>query len=110
MATKTKFRCSVCPLIFTQLFFAEGHERASKHEVFEIEVEESPVQEMAPMPTERDELRDALAEVLGDVYVCSRVWEAWNVGTMTQDDFSPASEDEDLLDSLIEAIKGRVEP
>lgn len=33
-----------------------------------------------------------LAEVLRDVYVCTRLWEAWQVGTMTEGDFDPAAE------------------
>lgn len=48
-------------------------------------------------------LRDAFAQALVGVYVCGRVWEAWQVGTMTEDDFQPASECDEVLDSLVEA-------
>jgi hypothetical protein len=43
--------------------------------------------------TERDSeaeleaVMDAVADALGDAYDCIRVWEAWFVGTMSQDDF-----------------------
>ncbi len=50
------------------------------------------------------ELRTALAETLGGVYVCDRTWSAWGVGTMTQDDFYPAAESDDVLDSLVQAV------
>lgn len=33
---------------------------------------------------------DDLAYLLGDTYICTRVWEAWEVGTMTEEDFTPA--------------------
>lgn len=42
----------------------------------------------------REELRDKVANLLADDYACTRVWEAWQVGTMTQDDFEPLSETE----------------
>ena len=48
-------------------------------------------------------LREALAAALTDTYVCGRVWSAWGVGTMSQDDFIPASECDELLDELVSA-------
>jgi hypothetical protein len=32
--------------------------------------------------------------ILGDTYACTRVWEAWQVGTMTEDDFQAVTETE----------------
>ena len=55
-------------------------------------------------------LRDALADSLGGVYVCNRAWSAWGVGTMTQDDFYPAAESDDVLDSLVEAVAKATPP
>lgn len=49
-------------------------------------------------------LRDTFAQTLGDVYVCGRVWEAWNYGTMSKGDFQPAGECEEVLDSLTTAV------
>lgn len=40
------------------------------------------------------------------VYTCSRVWEAWSVGTMSEEDFAPAWEDDDLINDIAtEALK-----
>jgi hypothetical protein len=33
---------------------------------------------------------DDLAYLLGDTYICTRVWDAWEAGTMTEEDFTPA--------------------
>jgi hypothetical protein len=45
-------------------------------------------------------VRDAIAETLGDAYDCTRVWSAWGVGTMSQDDFVPVADDNDRLQEL----------
>lgn len=59
---------------------------------------------LAPLTDEQ--MRDAFAHALTDVYVCTRVWSAWSYGTMTEDDFSPASECDEVLDSLVQAAHG----
>ena len=53
---------------------------------------------------EKERIRDALAKCLMDVYVCIRVWDAWSVGTMSEDDFSPAWEDEELFEGMVDAV------
>jgi hypothetical protein len=58
----------------------------------------------------RIKLRDAFAEVLGDAYDCTRVWSAWSVGTMTEDDFSPISESEDRLEEFVSAVLSVIQP
>ncbi len=50
-------------------------------------------------------LHDAMAEQLGDLYYCGRVWSAWQVGTMTEDDFSIASEDDDIVYNFVSAAR-----
>ena len=57
-----------------------------------------------PMLTD-EELREAFAQSLTSTYVCGRVWNAWGYGTMSEDDFSPASECDELLDSLVQAVR-----
>jgi len=47
---------------------------------------------------------DKAAELLSDLWYCDRVWEAWHVGTMTQDDFIPADEDDDILTTTAQAL------
>ena len=39
-----------------------------------------------------DKLADIIRDELLGMYYCKRVWSAWNVGTMTQDDFLSAEE------------------
>jgi len=41
-----------------------------------------------------------LFDLMGDLYYCSRTWEAWEVGTMGKDDFCLASEDDELFDEI----------
>jgi hypothetical protein len=55
-------------------------------------------------------LREALAEALTSVYVCGRVWEAWNYGTMSEGDFQPAAECDEVLDALVEAATKATPP
>jgi hypothetical protein len=41
-----------------------------------------------------------LDTILDGEFACTRVWEAWQVGTMTQDDFTPMAETEIVSDLL----------
>ena len=43
---------------------------------------------------DRDALIDAITQGLHGTWHCTRVWEAWHVGTMSQDDFEPVDESE----------------
>jgi hypothetical protein len=58
---------------------------------------------------QREAVRAAVAEALGDTYDCTRVWEAWGVGTMGPDDFVLVAEDGDrvaeIADAVIEALR-----
>lgn len=55
---------------------------------------------------QRRELDYHLSNVLqGVTYTCSRVWEAWDYGTMTQDDFMPAEQDAELVGSLVDTVE-----
>lgn len=56
--------------------------------------------EIKHTPGQMTAVRDALAASLGDTYDCTRVWSAWSVGTMSQDDFTAITEDEDRLQEL----------
>lgn len=38
------------------------------------------------------------------VYICHRVWEAWQYGTMTRDDFEPAEDNDEWLEDTIENV------
>jgi hypothetical protein len=52
----------------------------------------------------RQRVWDAVAGALDGVYYCNRVWSAWSVGTMSEDDFTPAGEDDDILDNVVNAV------
>lgn len=61
-------------------------------------------------PTE-DEIIEALAHAVSiTTYTCSRSWEAWSYGTMTEDDFTDASEDEAWLYSTMEVVQDATSP
>lgn len=54
---------------------------------------------------DRTQLRDAIAAAIGgDTYDCTRVWSAWGVGTMDQDDFVPLVDQEDRLDEIVDSV------
>jgi hypothetical protein len=48
-----------------------------------------------------ESVEDQVREILADTYACGRVWEAWSYGTMSQRDFSPAAEDDDIVSDLV---------
>lgn len=49
----------------------------------------------------REAIHKALSSELGDTYDCGRVWDAWHVGTMGEDDFTPVN---DRVDEITETI------
>jgi hypothetical protein len=57
---------------------------------------------------DREALIAALESELGDAYDCTRVWEAWSVGTMSEDDFSPVTErTPEIADAILAALNAR---
>ena len=55
----------------------------------------------------REKLIDMSAEHLSGTYRCLRVWEAWNFGTMSQDDFDDVGESDtppELADAILAAL------
>ena len=53
---------------------------------------------------ERELAKDRLAKELSDAMDCTRVWDAWYYGTMSQDDFSLIAEDDERLNDIVEAV------
>jgi hypothetical protein len=39
-----------------------------------------------------------------DLYFCTRLWDAWLYGTMSEDDFVQAKHDEDFINDLAELL------
>lgn len=58
----------------------------------------------------RDDIRTALVRVLDsqEALHCTRVWEAWSYGTMTEDDFAAVTQDEASIDELVEAVAAAI--
>lgn len=57
-----------------------------------------------PAEPDREALADLIAEHLRGTYHCTRVWNAWNVGTMSQEDFEPIDESDtpgEIADAII---------
>ena len=55
----------------------------------------------------REKLIDMIAEHLSGTYHCNRVWSAWSVGTMSEDDFSDVGESDtppELADAILAAL------
>ena len=48
-----------------------------------------------------DKIRNILNDNLIDAYFCTRAWEAWGVGTMSPDDFELVTEDEEIMEGII---------
>ncbi|SFP92830.1 hypothetical protein SAMN03159489_02208 [Pseudomonas sp. NFPP07] len=58
---------------------------------------------------ERVALRDIIAQAIGgDTYDCTRVWSAWGVGTMSEDDFVPLTYSEARLYEIADACLDEV--
>jgi len=53
---------------------------------------------------DREKLIDLIAEHLSGTYHCMRVWSAWHVGTMSENDFSDVGESDtptELADAIL---------
>lgn len=48
-------------------------------------------------------VRQAVAAALRGNYYCGRTWSAWNVGTMTESDFSPSEDVSEVVDGITAA-------
>ena len=64
---------------------------------------------VAVVMPERVVLRDIIAQAIGgDAYDCIRVWSAWGVGTMSDDDFIPIVDQEERLYEIADACLDEV--
>lgn len=60
-------------------------------------------------PLTRDVVAEIVRNHLTATYHCTRVWAAWSVGTMTEDDFELASES-DMAEEIADAILAATPP
>jgi hypothetical protein len=60
----------------------------------------------------RARIRAALAAELfaSEALYCGRDWTAWAIGTMTEDDFSRFTDDDDRTDAVTDAVMAEVAP
>jgi hypothetical protein len=69
---------------------------------------EQPVLPQFPDAELRETVCTAVESALGEAYDCTRVWSAWGVGTMSQDDFTPVASDAgrvaEIADAALTAI------
>lgn len=58
--------------------------------------------------TDRQKALEAVMQVLGDheLFGCARVREAWQHGTMREDDFVHAEEDADIVEGVLGDLEG----
>lgn len=56
----------------------------------------------------KEAVSEAIREALGGALDCNRVWSAWGVGTMSEDDFSQVADDparvEEITDAVLSAL------
>lgn len=85
-----------------------GHESLQDHIDTAIAICEASLARVnVPVKNLREILSAAIAsEIAPCGYDCTRVWEAWHVGTMSQDDFEPMI---DRLDDIVETVARAIE-
>lgn len=52
----------------------------------------------------KEAVSEAIREALGGALDCGRVWSAWGVGTMSEDDFSPVADDSERVAEITDAV------
>lgn len=52
----------------------------------------------------RERVREAISEAMGNAMDCTRIWSAWSVGTMSENDFQIVRENEDRLEEIVDAV------
>ena len=57
---------------------------------------------------QKNEIIDEVASNCQDVYCCTRVWEAWNYGTMKKSNFHSADNDDEFLYDLAESVYNKI--
>lgn len=52
----------------------------------------------------KEAVSEAIREALGGALDCGRVWSAWGVGTMSEDDFSVVADDDERVAEIADAV------
>lgn len=72
-----------------------------------------PTAQPAPVVPEVDALTDKIASMLHGAYHCLRVWEAWRIGTMSEDDFESVGESDsprEIAEAILEMLAATPTP
>ena len=99
------------PLLMAQLELSGKETDAARAERDAMAAELKALRERSgAAEIDREKVRDAIAEALGDmIFCCTRQWSAWGYGTMSQNDFVLASEDDGILDELTDAAVSAID-
>lgn len=62
----------------------------------------------APVLPEPEQLFEAISGALGEAMDCTRVWAAWGVGTMSEDDFVLVADDQERLREIASACLTKI--
>lgn len=71
---------------------------------WDTEVLAAEVRRLRAMPDVPTDARELAISILDDDFVCTRAWTAWQVGTMREDDFELAREDDCRVNDTITAL------
>jgi hypothetical protein len=52
----------------------------------------------------KNRLKNTLRQYLDDALHCTRTWDAWEVGTMKEDDFEAIAYNDEFIDELANAV------
>jgi hypothetical protein len=58
-----------------------------------------------PQPEAATDARELAWKAVTGLYYCGRVWSAWQVGTMSEDDFTPAEDVDEVVDEVAAEIE-----
>lgn len=56
-----------------------------------------------------DKFKEVLERNLGDCYCATRMWTAWQAGTMTEDDFTPLWDNDDFQHDVAVALQAAID-
>lgn len=59
---------------------------------------------------DKERAMEAVSEVLGDAYFCTRVWAAWSYRTMSENDFTPVNDSASTLAEIVDAVLMSIKP
>jgi hypothetical protein len=78
-----------------------------KPDIFALTYEQAQPAKPSGQDKAREGAEDFATELLDDLYACTRAWSAWSVGTMSEDDFILAVEDDNITSDTTKLIKAR---